>query len=206
MENKHFDIQRRTQEIAVQASPPYPPISVSGKNLAYAHILSADLAAAKSEMTAVNQYIYQSWAISSSRPAMAETIMRISRVEMRHMDILGQLILRLGGNPKLHHIQNRRAFAWNSGSVSYTQNITELLKINIADEQHAADTYMRQAKMIQDGDVSEMLARLSLDEALHKSIFEGFLAEIRAEENKKNLIKTQCMFCGIHCVFLFVLF
>lgn len=183
MDGKNTNIkQKRSDETAVRASPPYPSISVSERNVSYAQLLSADLAGPRSEMTSICQYTYQSWAISSRYPAMAETIAAIAKVEMHHLNILGQLIVRLGGNPKLQYIQNRRAFAWNSGHVNYTQSITDFFKANIAAEQYAAEMYMQHAKRIQDGDVSEMLARISLDEAQHKSIFERFLAEVNTEE------------------------
>lgn len=186
MERKNANNMKaeHTQQIPVQASPPYPEIAVSNRNVSYAQILSADLAGPHGEMTAIYQYVYQSWVLHSQYSAMAETMTRIAKVEMHHLYIVGQLITQLGGNPKCQYFQNRRAFAWNGSSVNYIQNIQELLKANIAAEQYAADMYLKHAKIIQDGDVSEVLARLSLDEMEHKSIFEGLLAEFTATQVK----------------------
>lgn len=164
--------------IPVQASPPYPPIAAEGRNISYAQILSSDLAGSKGEMSAIYQYIYQSWILQEQHPLISETLLCIAKVEMQHLNILGQLTIKLGGNPKCQFIQNRRSIVWNGGMVNYTQNLSEILKANISDEQYAADMYMRHATMIQDGDISALLARLSLDELQHKSIFEGFLEQI----------------------------
>ena len=164
--------------IPVQASPPYPPITVEGRNISYAQILSSDFAGSKGEMSAIYQYIYQSWILQEQHPLISETLLRIAKVEMQHLNILGQLTIKLGGNPKCQFIQNRRSIVWNGSMVNYTQNLQEMLKANMADEQYAADMYMRHATMIQDGDISALLARLSLDELQHKSIVEGFLEQI----------------------------
>lgn len=170
---KPNDIQR----ISVQAAAPYPPIIVETRNVSYAQILSSDLAGPKGEMSAIYQYIYQSWILQEQHPLISETLLRIAKIEMHHLSIIGQLIIKLGGNPKCLSIQNRRPAVWNGSMVNYSQNIQELLKADIADEQYAADMYMRHAKMIQDGDISGLLARLSLDELQHKSILEGFLEQ-----------------------------
>lgn len=164
--------------IAVQASASYPPVSVEARNISYAQMLSSALASAKSEMSASYQYAYQAWILQEQHPFISETLMRIAKVEMFHLNILGQLTVKLGGNPKCQFIQNRRAVVWNGSMVQYTQNPREMLKADIEGEQYAADTYMRLAKSIQDGDVSALLARLSLDELQHKSVFEGFLAQL----------------------------
>lgn len=72
---------------------PYPPVAVREKNPFYAALLAEDFAAATGELTAIHQYVYQSWIFAQRR-------YDIARVEMLHLDILGQLITLLGCVPK----------------------------------------------------------------------------------------------------------
>lgn len=92
--------QEKAEKIPVAASEPYPPIKVEGKNHHYAQLLGQDLASSWGEMSAIYGYLYQHWILNKPQAALQTVLFRIAKVEMHHLNILGQLIRMLGGDPK----------------------------------------------------------------------------------------------------------
>lgn len=169
---------KNDNKISVSSSLPYPNIAIEKPNEKYAQLLSLDFASPNSEMTAIFGYAYQNWIFNSEFSHIANTIARISMVEMHHLDILGQLILLLGGNPKYQVLYQNNYFVWNGNAVNYSKNIKQCITNNIKAEQNAFDNYVSQAKLIKDTNVSAMLTRISLDEQIHINIFNNYLSQI----------------------------
>ncbi len=161
------------------ASPePYPAIQVDAPNLAYAHLLTSALAASKSELTAVTQYTYFSWVTEPEWEPASKLFRGISKVEMRHLDMLGRTILALGGTPIFRSFPFQRPVFWNSGVLQYQSNIEKVLHISIASEQAAIDSYLHLSKLIQDQSVILILQRIVLDEKVHLQLFRDYLTTI----------------------------
>ena len=80
---------------------PYPPVKVDGKNPQYAAAILSNIGSCNSEMTAVSLYFYNSLVTREYYHDVAECFHRISIVEMRHLDIFGELALKLGTDPRL---------------------------------------------------------------------------------------------------------
>ena len=154
---------------------PYPPLRVSGPNLRAAMKLSQGLACPKSELSAVAAYEYQHWTLAKREPELADTVRRVGQVEMHHLDILGRLIVLLGGDPRFACEQRGGRIFWNGGMISCCQEVRHVLLGNIADEQKAAEFYRTAAAEMTDPGVAAVLRRLALDEALHVEIFTRFL-------------------------------
>lgn len=89
-----------SHQIPVAAPEPYPPPRVEGPNPVYARLLIEDISSAKGELTTICQYLYQSWIPEEGCEELAETLLRIAETEMRHLHLLGELIVQLGGDPK----------------------------------------------------------------------------------------------------------
>lgn len=164
--------------IPVADPSPYPEISISNKNLRCAQLLSHDFAAPKSEMSTLNQYVYESWVLQADFPEMAAVIKRIAVVEMHHLYMLGELITKLGGRPRLQASRPDRQVVWNANMIYYAEKPKQLMRYNIMIEQKAIQTYTAHQRMISDPCVTDVLARIILDEQVHVHIFEKFLAEM----------------------------
>lgn len=176
MNNVKYSLQANPNSIPVIHSNWYPPIQVTEMNLQYAQLLMPDLASAASEMTTVQQYLYQSWTIPDNYRAVRRVIQRIIAVEQHHFTIIGQLIALLGGQPECRS-RNPNSF-WRGDMVNYSRSIRTILSKNAEAEQFAAQSYAAQSEQLKDPHVSKMLARLSLDEKLHYEIFSDFLSQI----------------------------
>lgn len=165
-------------KIPVAAPEPYPPIKVEGKNHHYAQLLGQDLASSWGEMSAIYEYLYQHWILSEPQAALQTVLFRIAQVEMHHLNILGQLIRLLGGDPKCQYSSGHNPVVWNGNMDNYNKGIRQILSYDIVSEQSAADSYLKQAQLIKDSHVSVMLRRMAQDELVHRDIFSGFLKEI----------------------------
>ena len=54
-------------------------------------------------------------------------------VEMYHLEILGKLIIKLGGNPGYWINKKDKKLNWNSSFVNYGLNVTEMINYDIDD-------------------------------------------------------------------------
>ncbi|WP_195276362.1 ferritin-like domain-containing protein [Anaerotruncus rubiinfantis] len=167
-----------SNEISVSNPAPYPPVAVSAPNQNYAQILSLSLASSAGEFGAIAQYVYQSWVFRPQDPQLARLLLRISMVEMKHLDILGQLIVLLGGDPKYQALCPPACPMWNARMLDYTSDLCAGLHCDIRGEKSAYEGYLRAAQRIRDPYVSQMLERISLDEALHMQLFEEALRKL----------------------------
>ena len=71
---------------------PYPEINPNEKSREKAMLLLPLFAGRVSEMTAINTYIYQSMITKKEDPSLHDMLECISITEMKHFDILGQII------------------------------------------------------------------------------------------------------------------
>lgn len=164
------------QEQILYASPvPYPSVQVAAPNLSYAQMLSASFASAKSELTTITQYVYFSWVLEQGTSELCTCYQKIAQIEMLHLNLLGQMITALGGNPIFRSYPYKRPAFWNSGVLQYQCNIEKALRISIAGEQSTIEGYRHLSKLIQDPGVTAVLQRIILDEEIHIQVFQEYL-------------------------------
>ena len=170
----------RTKQIAVTAPSPYPEtggIAPSANTARLLTPLSLDLASGSGEMTAVYQYAYQSILLQARHPALSETLMRIAIVEMHHMNLLGQMMVALGGSPRAVSYFSGRPTPWNGTMPCYTKEPRQMLQADLKAEQDSYHRYRLQAHRISEPRISAVLARLAEDEAVHIRLLEQLLTE-----------------------------
>lgn len=157
---------------------PYPPVEVEGKNLCYAQILLKDFAGKNGEVTAITQYLYQHFLVHQENPTLSQLLACISEVEMRHMDMVGELITLLGALPLYRAIDGCVNAFWTGNYVCPTQNAKKFLTENIAAEKTAIRNYRHHISLIKDRKVQAVLERIILDEEHHIGLFTKALSEL----------------------------
>jgi len=157
---------------------PYPEIRVKEKNLHYAEILMDDFAGMTSELTAINQYLYHHFLSEDIEEEIGELLEGVAITEMHHMDMLADLILKLGGYPTFRGSYSTGPTFWNGSFVYYGQNIHDQLLADINAEIIAINTYRHHMHIIDDPYVKEIIARIILDEELHLKLFNEALAKL----------------------------
>lgn len=178
--NIRFPSSPTPAEVPVSAPGPHPALQVGAPNRYYAQLLSQDIAYTKGEMSAIYQYLYQQWRTNEQYPEFAGTLLRIAKVEMEHLEMLGKLIVLLGGDPRCQTQLGNRFTFWNGNMVFYGRPLSRMLQNDIRSERDARDLYLSQARFVKDEELSAVLARIAADEEVHLALFQSFLARFEA--------------------------
>lgn len=150
---------------------PYPEIRVMAQNQAYANLLLEDYAGRVSETTAIMQYVFHHMHMARipGWEEVAEMEEKVSIVEMYHLEILGKLILLLGGNPRYWDCHQQ---FWNASFVDYQDfDPCAQLRADIQAEQTAIQNYRMRIQEIQDPYIQAILERIIKDEEHHLKLF-----------------------------------
>ncbi|MGL5380863.1 ferritin-like domain-containing protein [Clostridium sp.] len=160
---------------------PYPKIEVDGPNIEYAHLIQVNYAGLISEFSAVTQYIYQKIALFNDYPEIASTLLGISEVEMLHLNMIGEIITLLGGTPGYFISKKNKNLNWSPSFLNYTTTISELLTLNIKNEEATIEQYRKTANLIPDENIVAIINRIILDEEYHIKLFKSLYDEYVCE-------------------------
>jgi len=167
---------RSTGNFTVPFDPaPYPEVKKSHDdqdNRATVAMLKEDYAGAVSELTAITQYIFQN--TTAEDPAFANAMLQIAIAEMTHLDMLGDAIETLGGDPRY----DDGRYYWNASYVDYARPRPDMLRANIKAETAAIQNYQTHAAATKNPTVRDFLLRIIRDEQLHLAFFNEQLAKI----------------------------
>lgn len=183
----------RNERPGYESPLPFPPIKVSAPNKYYAEILMEDYAGVVSEFTAISQYSYHHF-VSFANEAVAEMLENIAIVEMRHLEILAELIIKLGGVPAFRSGDIVRKASspffpgaryhprwWNGSFVEYGRSLRSRLRLDLKSELAAIEAYQNHIKMIDDDFVNAVLERIILDEQVHVDLFKAAIEKYCAD-------------------------
>ena len=151
---------------------PYPHIKVEKENIEYAKLLMYPYASMISEDTATHLYMYQSFILDDN---IGKILENIAIVEMHHLEMLAKTINLLGLKPEY----KSNDIPWTSNYINYTNNLKDILKINIEAETLAIKNYQNLIKVINDKYIKKMLERIIVDEEIHLKIFNDLYKENR---------------------------
>lgn len=151
---------------------PYPEIRVSGRNPYFAGLLLEDYAGQAGELTAINQYMYHHFVLEPRYEEVADLLSCIGLVEMHHLEMLAETILKLGVDPRYRTIErNGTERYWDSTFVFYGTALCDRLTADLAGEWAAIANYRKHQQMINDPYVKQILERIILDELHHAQLF-----------------------------------
>lgn len=150
---------------------PYPEITCNGKNPNDVRLLCLLYSGTASELSAILQYSYQHMVLECKCNDVSDTIMDIAIVEMMHLELLGDAICKLGGNPR--YVNNNINNWWNASAVCYDDTLCKAIKRNIEDEHAAHKAYLETAEKVSNPSVCALLKRIAKDEKLHLEIFKA---------------------------------
>lgn len=157
-----------------ECDAPYPEIRVECKNPSYARLLSLAYAGPDSELTAVLLYVYgRNMAKGKSPQVLSDVFRHVAAVEMRHIQMLGELIVLLGGEPRFSG-PNRRVGV-NTAMLGYACEPCQMIKNAVAGEENAIRLYNDLIRNIGDKCVRDVLKRIIMDEEQHLKLFRELL-------------------------------
>lgn len=160
-----------------KADLPYPKIRVEQPNREYAKLILEDYAGFISEMSAVNLYMYDHLVTAKQYKEIADALEEVAVVEMVHQQILGEILIELGVQPKYWSERRRRKKYWNADYIPYQLDAKIILLDAIQSEKDAIIQYNRHLRMIQDQYIQRVIDRILLDEELHLELFNSLYNE-----------------------------
>lgn len=160
-------------------SIPYPQINYLNRNSYFANMLYNSYAGEYSELSATTQYIYEH--INIIRNPMISEIMKIvAIVEMKHLNILGDLLRKLGNSPCYMDSNNKY---WTSNYLNYSINdIIKLMEYNIKSEKEAIDQYNKIILYSRNPSITRLFQRIILDEKTHIKVFNEIINEYSSKK------------------------
>ena len=162
---------------------PYPSLDHICEDGKMLRAVSPAYAGRDGELTAILQYVYQSVLLSSYGNAKASRLlMDIATAEMRHLEILGTLITRLGAPPVFTECPPYPVSYYSASCVNYTRTLTCMIEADIRAEMSAIATYTRILQTITSGEVAAVIARIREDEEFHLHTLQKLLKEISSQE------------------------
>lgn len=154
-----------------QIDLPYVSMNDISENKSFGRILLFDYVGLESELTAIQQYTYQHFFMEGKYEDVAKALHEISIVEMKHFEILGKLIFKLGVDPKLRTEKDGKDIYWNGKYPQYSKSIKSILLDNIESEEAAIRNYKESIRKIDEPQIDAIIKRIILDEKLHLEIF-----------------------------------
>lgn len=146
---------------------PYPQVKVNEKNPNYLDLILLNYASSISEFDAIAQYTYHQIALTYENKEISQTIRGISIVEMHHLELLGEIILKLGVEPG-YWINNKKKNYWSAKLINYDlSSIENILTIDIQSEKAAIKQYKETISKINDDYINAIIKRIILDEEFH---------------------------------------
>jgi len=147
---------------------PYPKLMNLRQNIKYANLLYDNFAGEEGELTSVNQYIYEHIELKKYE-SFSKILLSIAKEEMHHLELIGDLIKRLGKKP---YYINQYQRIWNANNIKYHfNNLYEMVMFNIESEKKAIEGYKESIKYTQNKSIKDLLERIILDEQTHLEIF-----------------------------------
>lgn len=166
---------KNSDDILYYVNKPYPKIKVERENPKYGILLLQAYSGMVSEYTAISQYSYHKFKLMDDYPEVAKVIGSISIVEMHHLEILSQLIIKLGVDPRYWINKKGKNYYWDAKFVDYGKDIAEFLKYDIQAETTAIRDYKNIIKQVNDQNIIAIIKRIIEDEELHLKIFHSLV-------------------------------
>lgn len=163
---------------------PYPSINDVKPNKNDLLIILNNYAGLISELSAITQYIYHKQIFDcKNSDKIASTLLQIAIIEMRHLNIFGNLITKLGGNPKFVYKSYNNFQFWSANMIDCETNILKMLESDLKLELETINAYTNQAKWVSQPEIAETLLRIVKDEQLHAEILQNLIIEIKKTES-----------------------
>ena len=154
------------KNLPTSAGGEFPTVVIEKENKMWANIIQNLYASCDSETSGILGYIYQSYIIRPMEEEIANILEKIAMVEMRHHEQLGNLIVKLGGDP---YFVNSRNMPFQIRCVKRTKNLKEMLLYDIKGEEEGILDYEKAINQIDNESIKALLERIKQDEIVHKN-------------------------------------
>ncbi len=148
------------------ADLPYPTVEGTGRNVAEINLLMPVYGGRDSETTACLNYVYYSYVTKEKHPDLSECMEGIGIVEMKHHELLGVAIVKMGGTP---YVGGRYNY-WQGNYVNYAKDPALIIRNAIYGEKQAISDYRSVASKTGSPSIKNLVDRIIADEEIHLNI------------------------------------
>lgn len=148
---------------------PYPSVFRLRPDKEMAERIMSGYSGAYSELTTTLQYAQHSLRCRNYAE-ISETMRGIFYVETLHMEYLGDIICKMGGNAEYKISFQDKSIDWQASMVNYANSPSAMLWLDIEGEKGAAAFYEQTAQMTDQPELKSLMLRLAEDEKLHVKI------------------------------------
>ncbi len=157
----------------------FPSFEGIKEDLQTLRLISPAYAGREGELTAVLQYVYQAILFGEmGKEEFSREVMKIAVSEMRHLEILGTLITKLGAPPLYTACPPYPVGYFSASCVNYSRQPRSMLSADVCAEENAIFAYERILCRVKDARVSEIIQRILDDERKHLKTFNALLSKI----------------------------
>lgn len=151
-----------------RAESEYPTLEGIGEDCASIRVISPAYAGRSGELTAILQYVYQSIVFEECGfPEISKRLVSIAVNEMRHLELLGTAICKLGAQPVFTACPPYPVGFYSASNINYSKNPRQMLCASICGEENAIAEYERILCRLKNPCVSALIARILEDEKVH---------------------------------------
>ena len=150
----------------------YPELVDVKENYRFGRMVYDSYAGGKSELTTILTYVFE-FLTNEREKELVMALKMISMQEMKHMELLGEILVKLGFMP---YYMNTYGNKWCSDNVrSSFDNLNDMLKYNIEGENDAINEYKHLINVCDNDSIKDVLSRIIMDEENHIQVFKMFL-------------------------------
>lgn len=151
----------------------YPAVQPGRPDPQLTRRLFAAYAGQAGEMTAVCQYLYDGLlAALAPEGGLPELFRCLAQTEMRHLELLGQLILAYGGDPGLLSYRGEHKIWWSGDFVHHIKQPARMLTEALEGERAAIRDYRDLLRLMPADGNQAVIERILADEAHHAQLLE----------------------------------
>lgn len=149
------------------------------RDAAALRIISPAYAGRDGELTAILQYVYQAVLLDANKKTEpAKAILAIAVEEMRHLEMLGALIVKLGAPPVFTACPPYPVSYYSASNVDYVRSFPKMLAADIRAERGAVVQYTGMLRALKNSRVRAVIEEIRADEERHLKRFEELAAAL----------------------------
>ena len=151
----------------VSVNLPYPSFERVKEDKKTAIAIREAYAGGHGELKTILQYVYHYFYFKKLGDIKtAEVVFGIAQSEFKHLEVLGELLLKLGIDP-IFAINPWGLNCQFVSDISYSKTVEKMIYDDIASEMASINQYDKISGVINDETVKSLLTRITLDEQLH---------------------------------------
>lgn len=160
----------------------YPTLAEIKPDGAALRSISPAYAGREGELTAVLQYVYQSIVFGEiGKAEISKEILKIAVSEMRHLEVLGTVISKLGAPPVFTACPPYPVGYYSASCVNYSRNPRQMLASDVCAEENAIAMYERVLLSLKNPPVTSIVSKILEEEREHLKIFNDLLEKTCAQ-------------------------